>query len=342
EEIKLAGDVTYGVPTQCVKCSHFTRQKRRGQLLPPLAFNEDYLGNLLQKVNSRLGGINVILEPSAKPDYLKKATMVVGIDASHPSPNDRVSRSVAACVASFDVHHSKFLSSIMVQEPFKKVQHVNEEKEKLVEEIVKLDQMMISILTKYQEVNKKLPENIIIFRDGVSDGQFKTVFTHEIQALQNSFTTFGPYKPKLTLIIVQKRHHTRFMPKQAETRSGNVLPGTCVDDLITSPVLWDYYLCSHDGALGTSRPARYSVLWDEYGFNADTLQLITFHCCFLYGRCLKPVSIPAPVYYAHLASKRARDHLKVISDSHDRPTLGDMQKAVDTQKSIAMNVTYFV
>jgi eukaryotic translation initiation factor 2C len=39
------------------------------------------------------------------------------------------------------------------------------------------------------------------------------------------------YSPPVTLIIVQKRHHTRlFAANEGETeRSGNILPGTVVD-----------------------------------------------------------------------------------------------------------------
>ncbi|EJW72690.1 hypothetical protein WUBG_16403 [Wuchereria bancrofti] len=61
---------------------------------------------------------------------------------------------------------------------------------------------------------------------------------------------------------------------------------------------------------GTSRPARYHVLWDDSKFTSDELQSITFSICHTYGRCARSVSIPAPVYYADLVATRARCHLK--------------------------------
>ncbi|VDM94738.1 unnamed protein product, partial [Onchocerca ochengi] len=61
---------------------------------------------------------------------------------------------------------------------------------------------------------------------------------------------------------------------------------------------------------GTSRPARYHVLWDDSKFTSDELQAITFSMCHTYGRCTRSVSIPAPVYYADLVATRARCHLK--------------------------------
>ncbi|KHJ83971.1 hypothetical protein OESDEN_16321, partial [Oesophagostomum dentatum] len=45
---------------------------------------------------------------------------------------------------------------------------------------------------------------------------------------------------------------------------------------IVSPEGFDFYLCSHYGVQGTSRPARYHVLWDDNNFSADEMQAITY------------------------------------------------------------------
>lgn len=59
---------------------------------------------------------------------------------------------------------------------------------------------------------------------------------------------------------------------------------------------WDYYLCSHAGIQGTSRPTHYHVLADENGFSTDQLQSLTNSLCYTYQRCTRSVSIgqPAP------------------------------------------------
>jgi len=55
-----------------------------------------------------------------------------------------------------------------------------------------------------------LPEKIIIYRDGVSDGDLKQVEEIELQDLIESFKCYpGNYNPMVTLIIVQKRINTR-------------------------------------------------------------------------------------------------------------------------------------
>ena len=43
---------------------------------------------------------------------------------------------------------------------------------------------------------------------------------------------------------------------------------------------------------------------------ADELQDLTNMLCHLYGRCSRSISIPTPVYYAHLAAFRARAHIQ--------------------------------
>jgi eukaryotic translation initiation factor 2C len=93
--------------------------------------------------------------------------------------------------------------------------------------------------------------------------------------------------PKITVIVVGKRHHVRlvnlflfvfacrsaglfyslhffrFFPQSERDadRSGNCPAGTVVDREVAHPTEFDFYLQSHGGLLGTSRPAHYSVRW---------------------------------------------------------------------------------
>ncbi|KAI5440923.1 argonaute 5 [Lathyrus oleraceus] len=110
------------------------------------------------------------------------------------------------------------------------------------------------------------------------------------------------YLPKVTFVVVQKRHHTRLFPvNPKETdRSGNIMPGTVVDTSICHPREFDFYLNSHAGIQGTSRPTHYHVLYDENKFTADQLQSLTNNLCYTYARCTRSVSIVPPAYYAHL------------------------------------------
>lgn len=53
-----------------------------------------------------------------------------------------------------------------------------------------------------------------------------------------------------------------------------------MDSKICHPTEFDFFLCSHAGIKGTSRPAHYHVLWDENNFTADALQTLTNNLCY--------------------------------------------------------------
>ncbi len=50
---------------------------------------------------------------------------------------------------------------------------------------------MKAALSKYHEANQCLPERVIVFRDGVGDGQINIVQQFEVPQIKESFTMFG-------------------------------------------------------------------------------------------------------------------------------------------------------
>ena len=53
----------------------------------------------------------------------------------------------------------------------------------------------LAALRKFNDVNGDLPERIIIYRDGVGDGQLRLVVEHEVPQLKASFQEIsGGYK----------------------------------------------------------------------------------------------------------------------------------------------------
>lgn len=193
------------------------------------------------------------------------------------------------------------------------------------------------LLYSFHQRIGRSPARIIYYRDGVSEGQFEAVLNSEMQAVKKACEALGwgtcaleergevqqqkrlrgDPPPKITFIVVQKRHHTRFFPKEKNqsTKNGNIPPGTVVDSVICQPNHFDFFLCSHSGIKGTSRPAHYHVLRDENNFGADQIQRLTNDLCFTYVRCTRAVSIVPACYYAHLAATRAR--LWIGSDGSD-------------------------
>ena len=69
-----------------------------------------------------------------------------------------------------------------------------------------------------------LPHNLLIYRDGVSESQYEAVLREELEALRNTCNVMyaDREQPRMTLIIVGKRHHTRFFRLSREGASNPV------------------------------------------------------------------------------------------------------------------------
>lgn len=64
------------------------------------------------------------------------------------------------------------------------------------------------------QVNHVFPDKIVVFRDGVGDGQLNVVGGHEVDQLKTCFKQFGDnYMPSMTVVIVQKRINARIFIK---------------------------------------------------------------------------------------------------------------------------------
>uniref|UniRef100_A0AAX7VCU7 Protein argonaute-1 n=1 Tax=Astatotilapia calliptera TaxID=8154 RepID=A0AAX7VCU7_ASTCA len=293
-EVKRVGDTLLGMATQCVQVKNVVKT------------SPQTLSNLCLKINVKLGGINNILVPHQRPTVFQQPIIFLGADVTHPPAGDGKKPSIAAVVGSMDAHPCRYCATVRVQRPRQEV-------------IQDLASMVRELLIQFYKSTRYKPTRIIFYRDGVSEGQFRQVLYYELLAIREACISLEKeYQPGITYIVVQKRHHTRlFCADRTERvgRSGNIPAGTTVDTDITHPYEFDFYLCSHAGIQGTSRPSHYHVLWDDNCFTADDFQLLTYQLCHTYVRCTRSVSIPAPAYYAHLVAFRARYHL--VDKEHD-------------------------
>lgn len=143
-------------------------------------------------------------------------------------------------------------------------------------------------LEYFKRENGDFPRKIIYYRDGVSDSQFGAVMAVEKTAIMQACHDVGCEKiVKLTILIVQKRHHARFFPDEKSRisvdRNNNVPPGTVVDTIIIRPNESHYYLCSHQSIQGVARPTKYCLLLDQSEHNIDDLTELTFNVCIFHS-----------------------------------------------------------
>ncbi|XP_061356009.1 protein argonaute 2-like [Gastrolobium bilobum] len=281
--LKWISETRVGIVTQCCLSGNANEGK------------DQYLTNLALKINAKIGGSNVELNNTLPHLKGEGHVMFIGADVNHPGSQDTNSPSIAAVVATVNwPAANRYAARVCAQD-------------RRTEKILNFGEVCLELVAYYDRLNKVRPEKIVIFRDGVSESQFDMVLSEELQDLKTKFHRSN-YFPTITLIVAQKRHQTRLFPAGARegTSSGNVFPGTVVDTKVVHPFEFDFYLCSHYGSLGTSKPTHYHVLWDEHKFTSNDLQKLIYDMCFTYARCTKPVSLVPPVYYADLAAYRGR------------------------------------
>nr|GAT51090.1 argonaute-like protein [Mycena chlorophos] len=289
---KYWGNVVRGIPTQCLN-------EAKAKV------DSQYLNNVAIKINARLGGRyarpadGMLALINTLQDF--SPMMVVGADVSHPGPGVQ-QPSFAGLVYSLDAAATQYVALSSVQEP-------------RLEVIKDLKSMMKRAILHFG-ANQPPPKSILFLRDGVSEGEMDRVQQTEIQVIQEACAEVWQEKnilgkmplPKLTFIVVVKRHHQRFFPERPQEgdRKGNTRAGLCVEQF-RSPLALDFYLQSHAAIQGTPRPAHYSVLHDEiFGQDLGRIQATCFELCHVYAKATRSVSIPAPVYYADLLCSHAK------------------------------------
>uniref|UniRef100_A0A0D9ZEI7 Piwi domain-containing protein n=1 Tax=Oryza glumipatula TaxID=40148 RepID=A0A0D9ZEI7_9ORYZ len=307
-KIKRVCETDLGIVSQCCLPRHASRP------------NKQYLENVALKINVKVGGRNTVLERAfirnGIPFVSEVPTIIFGADVTHPPPGEDSASSIAAVVASMDWPEITKYRGLVSAQPHR--QEIIEDLFSVGKDPVKVVNggMIRELLIAFRKKTGRRPERIIFYRDGVSEGQFSHVLLHEMDAIRKACASLEEgYLPPVTFVVVQKRHHTRLFPevhgrRDMTDKSGNILPGTVVDRQICHPTEFDFYLCSHAGIQGTSRPTHYHVLYDENHFTADALQSLTNNLCYTYARCTRAVSVVPPAYYAHLAAFRARYYVE--------------------------------
>ncbi|KAK2745852.1 hypothetical protein FQN57_003465 [Myotisia sp. PD_48] len=307
KRIKLNGDVNYGIHTVCVIHEKFLKNQSQ------------YQANVSMKFNLKLGGINHSVPVDKLGIVGQGKTMVVGIDVTHPSPgSSELAPSIAGMVASIDANLGQWPAVLRIQKVAKS------------EMVDDLADMLASRLQLWHKKNKSFPENIIVYRDGVSEGQYNKVLEEEYPLLIAGCKKVYPNMPtqtklpRMTIIVVGKRHNTRFYPtKESDALDGNAKPGTIVDRGVTETRNWNFYLQAHHALKGTAKPCHYFVILDEIfsrranpAFNspADELEDLTHNMCYCFGRATKAVSLCPPAYYADILCERARGYLNSYYD----------------------------
>ncbi|PKY63300.1 hypothetical protein RhiirA4_532215, partial [Rhizophagus irregularis] len=186
--IKRISDTVIGIATQCIQSKHTNKPAKQ------------YCANVCLKMNVKLGGENSFLIPKHIQFLTDEPTILMGTGVTHPSPGDNEGLSYVALCGSVNVKASRYAVSTRFQRGH-------------TELIVDLANMVKeSLKTFYQTCGLK-PKKILFYRNGISKSQFMHVLECELAAIKYACQSLeANYRPTITFVVIQKRHHTRFFP----------------------------------------------------------------------------------------------------------------------------------
>uniref|UniRef100_A0A336LSU2 CSON003002 protein n=1 Tax=Culicoides sonorensis TaxID=179676 RepID=A0A336LSU2_CULSO len=279
--IKKKCCIDKGIPTQVIVQKTITPKNGNPRSLMSVATK------VAIQLNCKLG---------ASPWFVKiplKGIMIVGFDVTHDTKQRAIS--YGAMVATMDMREStKYFSAVS--------SHSNGE-----ELSNQMNLNMTKALREYRLTHGTLPSKIIIYRDGVGEGQLHYVVEHELKSMcdtiNHHYQNAGE-ESHLAYVVVNKRINTRIFKNGT-----NPLPGTVVDDIITSPERYDFFLVSQSVRQGTVSPTSYNVIYDTLQLPPDKMQILTYKMCHLYYNWNGTIRVPHVCQYAHKLAQLVGEHI---------------------------------
>ncbi|MCP9261745.1 hypothetical protein DINM_005076 [Dirofilaria immitis] len=331
-----------------IKCGVVTQHVHSNTIFKAISNRgaEMTLDNLIMKMNLKLGGITHALSSSVAflsknrltnnimdQEWLRHTRMFFGLDMSHASPQSLYERQAHippneptvvamtfSCGEPFAIQGEYWM-----QEPRL---HIAKYLKEHVEKAVRI----------FRDTSKakRLPEHVIVFRSGVSEGEYAKIINEEGKQFREAFVAAADGRAervRLTIVIMQAHSNYRIYPEHIQQGSAsqqNVPPGTIVDVDVVHPAQTEFIIVAHKSVMGTARPVRSTVLVDdEPRMSMDELEGITNALCYAHGIVTSPISLPAHLYAAADLAKRGRNNFKTeqnITDDDDSASSGSSGK----------------
>uniref|UniRef100_T1GRB8 Piwi domain-containing protein n=1 Tax=Megaselia scalaris TaxID=36166 RepID=T1GRB8_MEGSC len=166
-----------------------------------------------------------------------------------------------------------------------------------------------SAIRRYKVEHKDLPNRIILYRDGIGEGALTQLMEVEVKTLVEQLrASYEKSKKISSLLTLSKKINSRLFASNGR----NPPPGTVVDDVITLPERYDFYLVSQSVRQGTVSPTGYNVVYSTLGLEPDKLQMLTYKMTHLYYNWSGTTRVPAVCQYAKKLATLAATSLHSI------------------------------
>ena len=186
--------------------------------------------------------------------------------------------------------------------------------------------LLKNALDHFSKNNKNtLPETVIIYREGMYNDLSNDKFVkNEIIEIEKFFkgNYRENYKPKLTVFNVNKRTNLKFFEKLEKDSYKSVPIGTCIDDEVTTPELFEFYLQCMEYEKGVSIPVQYLCLYNNNeDLTMTDFEEITFNQSYYRWNSSGPTRIPVALANAEEMNRYHSKYLThdVLNSLKDSP-----------------------
>ena len=226
-------------------------------------------------------------------ELYKNQSMIIGIEIN--KMKDKIKYILSS---SYNKRFSKFYTD----------SKISENKETQIETLIFL---LSNSLNYFKSVNnEKLPNTIIIYRQGGSELWYEKLIKNEIQEIEKFFSGITSegcykenYKPKLTIFSVNKKTNLKFFQNN-NSEYKNVPIGTCIDQDVTTPDVFEFYLQCMEFEKGSSTPIQFLCMFNNNeDISMTDFEKITFNQSFYRWNSSGPTRYPVALVNAEEANK---------------------------------------
>ncbi|KAE9548949.1 hypothetical protein FO519_007834 [Halicephalobus sp. NKZ332] len=290
--------------------------------------------NPVAKTNCKKGGLNYEVVPADK-DFARMfnedKVFIIGYDVAHSTFSVNGYRAPSVVGVSFNAgaQIQAFIGDYFYQDPLEE----NVDTDQLAEVIYR------ALKTRIQMRPKTCaPELIIVYRDGLREGQFAMALNNELRGIMNGFRRNYPnFIPQILFVVATKNHNRRFYTMNGR----NLAPGSVIRDGAARAFSDEFYMQSAYPLKGTGKATDYEILKNPTNLSSKTIVDITFALCFEHQIVNSATSQPTPAYLAHELTRRGSNNLKVYTKYYPSDEPPDL-KALNGQLSYASSPLGFV
>ena len=224
---------------------------------------------ILLQINAKLSGVSYMAK--LDEEIKKRKLMIIGVDSSHIKGK----RTGVAMVATINTSFTNFYNKETI---------IHEDKKEQLQFCISA--FIKEALSQYQQLNKKLPGGIIIYRQGVSLQQ-KEFLKSEVTNIEK---VCEENKVLYYYILVNTKTTYKFFEKN-NNKFSNPGEGLLVLDGVTNRNFFEFYIQPQLVTGGSATPSCFHVAYGNLDF-PEIVPKLTFDLCHLYSNWQGTVRVP--------------------------------------------------